>query len=412
MSQSAYSPLVPLVDSGRSLSTNLNLVIPALYSSHSGDVQPPSPVVGQTWLDTSNAASFALKLYASTGIWATLFTITPSTGVLSIAATSPNIAILATLAGGHGMSVGSPVYYTGSTWEKALASGGNQRLAQALVTAVSGNDVELTIVGVKAGFSGLQPGASYFTAVNTAGTLQQSPQAGDGYYRQFIMLALSSTVALINVATGQPSSSNYVSLFPNSSNANVVRSGGASVIPMVIQAAAGQTAPLIRFIDSSGNTLSDFLAPSGGGGGGSTSQFPVGAYMAYAGTSAPAGWLMCDGGVIASGHTQLILLLGTNILPDLRGKALFGAGANSVNLGATTGAGTVTLSTANLAPHSHTNKRGRLSASTDGNKPNLLSQSDNAPLWVDTVASSVTGEGTPFSIMPPNVGVNWIIKHD
>lgn len=67
---------------------------------------------------------------------------------------------------------------------------------------------------------------------------------------------------------------------------------------------------------------------------------PVGAILLWSGSvaSVPSGWALCDG---------------TNGTPDLRDRFVVGAGSGYA-VGATGGAGTVTLSTANLPAHSHT----------------------------------------------------------
>lgn len=67
---------------------------------------------------------------------------------------------------------------------------------------------------------------------------------------------------------------------------------------------------------------------------------PVGAILLWSGSvaSVPSGWALCDG---------------TNGTPDLRDRFVVGAGSGYA-VGATGGAGTVTLSTANLPAHTHT----------------------------------------------------------
>lgn len=65
---------------------------------------------------------------------------------------------------------------------------------------------------------------------------------------------------------------------------------------------------------------------------------PTGSIMPYVGTTAPAGWLLCDGGSIPTGvyYDQLRIILGgaagdgTTKVPDLRGMFLRGAGTNTV----------------------------------------------------------------------------------
>lgn len=113
---------------------------------------------------------------------------------------------------------------------------------------------------------------------------------------------------------------------------------------------------------------------------GGTGGVPSGTIMAFAGTTAPDGWMLCTGDAISrSTHAALFTAIGTTYgtgdgsttfnLPDLRGRSIFGldnmggtaanrlttAGGLSVNntLGATGGSQTVTLSTNNLPSHNH-----------------------------------------------------------
>ncbi|MFK8059315.1 MAG: tail fiber protein, partial [Polaribacter sp.] len=53
---------------------------------------------------------------------------------------------------------------------------------------------------------------------------------------------------------------------------------------------------------------------------------PTGSIMPFMGTTAPAGWLMCDGSEIPSQHTTLRAMFSNNRTPNLRGRFLKGAG--------------------------------------------------------------------------------------
>lgn len=82
---------------------------------------------------------------------------------------------------------------------------------------------------------------------------------------------------------------------------------------------------------------------------------PVGTITAYAGSSAPTGWLMCDGTAVSSGtYPTLHGLVGGNT-PDLRNRFPLGktaAGTGSTLLG--TG-GSTTIAEGNLPAHNHAN---------------------------------------------------------
>lgn len=61
-------------------------------------------------------------------------------------------------------------------------------------------------------------------------------------------------------------------------------------------------------------------------------SMPVGAVTAFMGTTAPAGWLICDGSTFnESEFPSLRDVLGSNVLPDLRECALVGAGQNATH---------------------------------------------------------------------------------
>lgn len=62
----------------------------------------------------------------------------------------------------------------------------------------------------------------------------------------------------------------------------------------------------------------------------SHSDISIGTITMYLGSSAPDGWLICDGGVFdRTVYTELYNILGTNILPDLRECTTKGAGENT-----------------------------------------------------------------------------------
>lgn len=120
----------------------------------------------------------------------------------------------------------------------------------------------------------------------------------------------------------------------------------------------------------------------------SFSDTPVGTVQPYAGSNAPNGWLMCDGSAVSrTTYPELFGVVGTTYgagngsttfnLPDMRGRVpagkddmggssagrltTAGSGVNGTLLGASGGAQTVTLSTAEMPAHNHSG-----STSTDG----------------------------------------------
>ena len=183
---------------------------------------------------------------------------------------------------------------------------------------------------------------------------------------------------------------------------------------------------------------------------------PVGTITAYGGSSAPTGWLLCNGDAISGSYTSLIALVGANT-PDLRGRFPMGktaAGTGSTLLG--TG-GSNTIAEGNLPSHTHTfsattsgmsaNATLTHSVSDPGHKHDTFSKlylfdyqsgsndsansyalaNDDTDTSTDTTGLTIgnhdvshthtvsgttgaTGSGTAY--FQPFVSVNYIIKHD
>jgi microcystin-dependent protein len=66
----------------------------------------------------------------------------------------------------------------------------------------------------------------------------------------------------------------------------------------------------------------------------------VGTILTYAGSTAPAGWLLCNGSTfVQTTYPELYALLGnSNTLPDLRERYLIGKGSGALTLATNTGA--------------------------------------------------------------------------
>ena len=155
---------------------------------------------------------------------------------------------------------------------------------------------------------------------------------------------------------------------------------------------------------------------------------PVAAMMPYAGTSAPDGWLLCDGSAVSrSTYADLFAAVGTTFgvgdgsttfnVPDLRGRTplgldnLGGTPANRVtnaqadSLGGSAGAETHTLTTGEMPSHTH-NVQGR-SAATGSTHVTIHGSDTTATA---TNAATATGSGGAHNNMPPYLAVGYIIK--
>lgn len=116
-------------------------------------------------------------------------------------------------------------------------------------------------------------------------------------------------------------------------------------------------------------------------------MLPTGVIIAFFGKTVPDGWALCDGSK------------GT---PDLRNKFIYGGNPNE--MGQKGGQDKVTLTVANLAPHSHpysdTGPYGGGSGFKGGDYG-----------WQHPKKNTeTTGSGAPFSILPPYLKLAFIMK--
>lgn len=178
---------------------------------------------------------------------------------------------------------------------------------------------------------------------------------------------------------------------------------------------------------------------------------PAGAVNAYAGSSAPTGWLLCDGSsLLRSSYSDLFTAIGTTYgaadgthftLPNLKGKVPVGFNSSETEfdtLGETGGAKTHTLTTAEIASHNHTQdahghgvtdpqhthswKSGSGSNAGGGASPyarndagfetSAANTSSSTGLTVNnaTATNQATGGGGSHNNLQPYIALNYIIK--
>jgi microcystin-dependent protein len=119
-------------------------------------------------------------------------------------------------------------------------------------------------------------------------------------------------------------------------------------------------------ITGAGTTNNPYVISGSTGDSGGGTGAPTGTIWAYAGTAAPAGWLLCDGSAVATANYPTLSALIGHVydagvpppagyfrLPDLAGRMPFGSDS-AHPLGSQAGAETVTLVAANLPLHNHT----------------------------------------------------------
>ena len=166
----------------------------------------------------------------------------------------------------------------------------------------------------------------------------------------------------------------------------------------------------------------------------------TGVVQLYAGSTAPSGWLICNGQAVSrTTYAALFAVIGTTYgagngsttfnVPNLVNKTV--RGSNS--LGKTGGADTVTLSTANLPAHSHgvgtlatnntgahthnirtegTDSHGNNSVAGGYYNPDRTRSTESAGAHTHTISGSTAsaGSGSAVTITNPYVMLHYIIK--
>jgi microcystin-dependent protein len=152
----------------------------------------------------------------------------------------------------------------------------------------------------------------------------------------------------------------------------------------------------------------------------------VGEIRMFAGNFAPAGWMFCDGALVAISELETLFnLIGTTYggdgqstfaLPDLRGRSPIHQG-NGFTLAENGGVETVTLSVNQIPAHSHA-FLGTTSSAIDANPGgNVVAQAGtffpylNVPPAVPMApAISPVGGSQPHNNFQPYLCINFIIS--
>jgi microcystin-dependent protein len=153
----------------------------------------------------------------------------------------------------------------------------------------------------------------------------------------------------------------------------------------------------------------------------------IGQIQAFGFNFPPRGWAFCDGQLMAiASNTALFSLLGTMYggdgqttfaLPDLRGRNIVGIGQgpglSPIQQGEMGGQETVTLLTNNMPAHNHNVSVAVNTATGEESSPTsylsrhagAFSEAPTGSAVLKGVTSSPVGNGQPFSIRNPYLGI-------
>ena len=316
-------------------------------------------------------------------------------------------------------------------------------LAQTLTNkTISGSSNTITNVSLTSGVTGILPlanggsnanltavagGAIYSTgsalAITAAGTGGQFLQSNGAAAPTWVNAPGSGTVTSVTftgdgtVLSSTPSTavtvSGTVTASIKTQTANTVLAGPTS---------GGAATPTFRALGDADGAI------------------PIGTVLDFAGSSAPANYLVCNGASLlrAGTYAGLFAIIGTTYgtvdgthftLPNLGGRATVGVGSSggsTFSLGGTGGEETHVLSTAELASHSHTITDPTHTHPMSGfTQTNDIGGGGGQRFWYDGVSSGYStgsastgitgtnnaGSGTAHNNLQPYTTLNKIIRY-
>ena len=207
-----------------------------------------------------------------------------------------------------------------------------------------------------------------------------------------------------------------------------------------LQSPATVTANIVYNLPAADGSAGDVLKTDGAG----TLSFtevgaaiPAGSVMPYAGSTAPSGWLLSYGQAVSrTTYSALFTAISTTYgtgdgsttfnVPDLRGRLVAGqddmggvsanrltglsGGVNGDTLGASGGAETHTLTTAELAAHTHGDGSFAVAGGSGGGSSGFLKTGGTAGSTAVTGSSGSAGSGTAHNNVQPTFILNYIIR--
>ena len=343
-------------------------------------------------------------------------------GGLSIGCTSNSLSVTSggavSIAGGASISkdvrVGNSVYVSDNINSTIVSSG-----SIATPGATVGTLYATMVTSANAQLSGTVSAGTVVASIVSSGSIGTTGATVGTLYASNITvgnLYVSGSTVSMNIT-----SVNMIETNTTTGNLNVTNSittGTLNVTGASIMT-GGITTGNINFIGSLFQNSSPYSV-----------ALPPGFIIQYASSSAPSGWLLCDGSAVSrTTYSALFAIISTTYgsgdgsttfnLPDLRGRVPIGFGQGSGltnrNMANTGGAETHTLTTSEMPSHTH-NDSGHTHAIPGGTFGGSggYTANDTATSGRSTYTGyaniQATGGGGAHNNMQPFVVVNFVIK--
>ena len=386
--------------------------------------------------------------------------------------------LIISITAGETFSAGTPVYFKESDqrWWKtdadAFATASNVKIAIAQSAGTAGASANILLAGLDENQTGLTAGAKYYLS-GTAGAITTTP----GAKSRFVGWAISTTSLLfapdelaenLSFSTGGETITTGDTVYFKTSDQRwwktdadaiatsvnvligIAQTDSTAGNPIIVRTngidrtVTGLTPGSSYYLSATAGALSTTanaryvgLALSANellfnGNYNPDTHFPTGCVQMHAGSSAPTGWLLCDGSAVSrTTYAGLFAILSTTYgagdasttfnVPDMRGRVPVGVGTGtgggSSGTGAPTGgsaltavargtwkgAETHTLTEAEMPAHTHTS--GVFTTGGIGT-PAAATGANATP-----TTTSSTGGGGAHNNVQPVMGLNFIIKY-
>ena len=150
---------------------------------------------------------------------------------------------------------------------------------------------------------------------------------------------------------------------------------------------------------------------------------PAGTIIAYAGSTAPDGYMLCDGSAVSrSIYSKLFTAIGTTYgtgdgsttfnVPNLKGKVIVGYNSSDSDfnsLGNTGGEKTHTLTVNEIPSHDHDIRYSLEGVAHSGSGNNIVGKQNTGDNW--DVHDALTGGDQAHNNLQPYIVLNYIIKY-